>query len=339
MNILHRKNLGYLLDACQILTCKTASRETWINTLICTGSEEENLKTISYIMDYFDPVNPKMLLFGFRDSKKGSLIGNLFYDYADQFIDKWDSATFFDYLSNPDRLKQAISSFYLDEDYSDHTLSSISKNENLSSDLKALLFDFYLFPEDYIDLARKEFEKISIKLDIYYRDHIELLLKYQETFNYEVLLSRENTPFSKQRKWDKNIKTCYISCSLISKYTLARGKSGSLGWIVMGYDYVKTLDEIQNKPLDIAAFGNAFGDKLRVKIIEEIVKNGELTLADISKKLGVVNTIVIYHLDILKKENLLLHRHQGRKVLYCLNKRQIEKGLAAVRTLCGGDEQ
>ena len=35
--------------------------------------------------------------------------------------------------------------------------------------------------------------------------------------------------------------------------------------------------------------------------------------------------IAIYHLDILKKEKLILHRHQGRKVLYCLNIKQPSK--------------
>ena len=84
---------------------------------------------------------------------------------------------------------------------------------------------------------------------------------------------------------------------------------------------------------------NAFGDKIRVKIVEEIVKNGELTLADLAKKLELVNTIIVYHLEILKRENLLLHRYQGRKVLYCLNISQIEKGLLAIKSLCGGIDE
>ena len=111
------------------------------------------------------------------------------------------------------------------------------------------------------------------------------------------------------------------------------------GWLILGCEMQKTFDETIEPDMDIAGFGNAFGDKLRVKIVDEIVKHGELTLADLAKRLGVVNTIAIYHLDILKKEKLILHRHQGRKVLYCLNKAQINKGLDAMIKLCGGEEQ
>jgi len=109
----------------------------------------------------------------------------------------------------------------------------------------------------------------------------------------------------------------------------------NFGWIVIGADYNNRLINKDVLPVDVATFGNAFGDKIRVKIVELIREHGEMTLADLSKEIGVVNTIAIYHLDILKKENLLLHRYQGRKVLYCLNTYQVERGLQALKVLCG----
>ena len=172
----------------------------------------------------------------------------------------------------------------------------------------------------------------------YYAEKLEKILSCQETFDYTDL-EKENSPFAKNKKWEHGLQNCYVTFSLISKYACLRGRNDENGWLLLGYEMQKRFNETIEVELDLAGFANAFGDKLRVKIVDEIVKYGELTLADLAKKLGVVNTIAIYHLDILKKEKLVLHRHHGRKVLYCLNQAQAQKGLEALKKLCGGEEK
>ena len=337
MNILHRRTLGYLLDACNIITCKTARRDTWIDLFIKAGNEEKDLIEIDTLLDRFKNINPKLLLLGYRDRKLGSLIGNIFYNYADEYIGKWDNDSFIKYLCNIDNLKNSISQYYFHQDYSDDIFESISASEDIRPELKSLLFDFYLFPKQYVEMMQYELQHIFQSLDMCYQEKLPLIVSCQEAFNYEVLLSHENSPFAKQNKWDKQIKRCYASFALVSKYALARGKKDDLGWIMLGYDYSRTFEEMYTKPLDIAGFGNALGDKLRVKIVELLIKNGEMTLADLSRELDVVNTIAIYHMDVLKKENLLLYRHSGRKVFYCMNLAQIKLGLEAINKICGGE--
>ena len=125
------------------------------------------------------------------------------------------------------------------------------------------------------------------------------------------------------------------SFSIISRYAVFYGVEKTHNWVIVGSEYKKLTDVTNQAPIDLAAFSNAFGDKIRVKIVDLIRENGEMTLADLSKNLGVVNTIAIYHLDILKKENLMLQRHNGRKVLYSLNIAQITRGLTLLEELCG----
>ena len=338
MNISFRRNLGFIYDAYHIITCKTASRESWIKTFIKNGNEASDLQRLEEVLSRFDDVDPKMLLFGYKDRKKGSFIGNIVLKYADENIGNWSTEDFVQYLLNVERTKNLVADFYFDHDANEQIFEDIASDTSLSGNLKSLLYEFFLFPDRYLSLFETEINKVFSTLQQYYSENFDLLLESQESFDYSSL-KQSNSPFAKNKRWDQGLRNCYVSFSLLSKYATVRGKTNNEGWLLLGYDFFSAFGEMSEVKLDIAAFGNAFGDKLRVKIIEEIVKNGELTLADLSKKLGVVNTIVIYHLDILKKENLLLHRYQGRKVLYCLNISRLNQGLSAIRTLCGGVEE
>lgn len=338
MNILHRRNLGFIYDVCQVITCKTAKRESWVEVFVKTGHESEDLRDLEQILARFDEVDPSLLLFGYRDRKKGSLIGNILIDYADEYAVKCDVSSFTQYLGNIERTKNYVSQYYLECDTCDDILKVIAAEKKLALEIKSYLYEFFLFPEQFMKIVMDEINKIALSLQRFHSEKLEKLLECQENFDYRAL-EKENSPFAKNKKWEHGMKNCYVSFSLISKYACLRGRKEENGWMILGCEIQKSFAETIEQEIDIAAFGNAFGDKLRVKIVEEIVKNGEMTLADLAKKLGVVNTIAIYHLDILKKENLMLHRYQGRKVLYCLNTSQIEKGLAAIKTLCGGEEK
>ncbi len=334
MNVLFRRNLGFIFDATQIVTCKTARRESWIDTFVRNGNESKDLQAIENILEKFDDLNPKLLLIGYRERKRESLLDCLFADYADDHMGNWDAESFLNYITNVERFNAAVANYYFGHTSIDNIFEEIGDAEHLSSALKSILYDFFLFPDKYLTLVKKELSRVFLTLEKYHNDNLECIISCQEAFNYE-LLDSKNIPFAKKKKWDKGLSTCYASFSLVSKYVIDRNKVNDSGWIVLGYDYIKAFEEPNEIKLDIAAFGNAFGDKIRVRIVELIVQNGEMTLADLSKEIGVVNTIAIYHLDILKKENLLLHRYQGRKVLYCLNTSQINKGLDAIRELCG----
>ena len=338
MNILHRRNLGFIYDLTQIVMCKTARRESWVNIFVRNGHEAEDLHDLEQVLRRFDDVDPSLLLFGYRDRKKGSLIGNILIQYADECIGEWDVSNFCDYLADINRTKEFVSKYYFESAITGDIFRTVAAEKELVPEVKSLLYEFFLFPEQFMRVVIAEMNKIALTLQKYYSEKLEKILSCQEAFDYTDL-AKENSPFAKNKKWEQGVKNCYVSFTLFSKFACLRGKSVENGWLIIGSEIQKTFDETIEPDMDIAGFGNAFGDKLRVKIVDEIVKHGELTLADLAKRLGVVNTIAIYHLDILKKEKLILHRHQGRKVLYCLNKAQINKGLDAMIKLCGGEEQ
>lgn len=338
MNILHRRNLGFIYDLYQIIMCKTARRESWIDVFVRGGHEAEDLRDLEQILERFGEVDPSLLLFGYRDRKKGSMMGSIFGEFANQSMSKWEVDDFVIYLSDIERTKNFVSKYYFDCEVTDDICKIVAAEKELPAEVKSLLYEFYLFPEQFMKVVIAEINKTALTLQKYYSEKLEKLLSCQEAFDYADL-EKDNSPFARIKKWEQGLRDCYVTFSLVSKYACIRGRDEEHGWLLLGHEMQKRFDETIEEDLDIAAYANAFGDKLRVKIVDEIVKHGELTLADLAKKLGVVNTIAIYHLDILKKEKLILHRHSGRKVLYCLNKSQIEKGLEAMIKLCGGEKQ
>lgn len=336
MNIIFRRNLGFIYDLCQVITCKMARRENWIAAFIKIGNESADLKDLESILDRFETMDPALLLFGFREKKKGSLIEGIFENYANQYAKECDLDGFVEYLQDGEQMRNMVMDYYLGDSEEEDVLKAIADKQELSADIKALLYEFFLFTERYMKKVADAINQVAVVLKEVHSKNLDKTLECQESFSLS-FLEKENSPFTKKKRWERGIKSLYVAFSLVRKYAGLRNKPNDSGWMILGYDYRNAMNETVEPKIDIAAFGNAFGDKIRVMIVEALVKNGEMSLADLSRYLNVVNTVAIYHLDILKKENLLLQRPKGHRVLYCLNLKQIEKDLEAVKNLCIGN--
>lgn len=326
MKTSYNKDLGLLFDACQVVTCKTARHETWIAEYVHTGTESEDFQYIEDVLAKLSPISSKLILLGYRNKKQNSLINQLFTSFVNDSIGNWSQEYFIEYVTNEDRLLKETAKFYLNNVSVENAVESIS-NSTYSSDIKSCLYELFLFTQKYIELIRDTLHILIREVSAYHAKHAYALLECHDSFDSDIFLSL----LPKKMKAPNHV----YSFSLITRYTTFYGAKSDLNWLILGSEYKKVSGSPEQAAFDLAAFGNAFGDKIRVKIVELIREHGELTLADLSKEIGVVNTIAIYHLDILKKENLMLYRHIGRKVLYSLNTAQIKKGLAEIEKLCG----
>lgn len=78
----------------------------------------------------------------------------------------------------------------------------------------------------------------------------------------------------------------------------------------------------------------AFGDPSRLKILT-ILANGELTVNEIVKKVGLSQPTVSRHLAILREAGAVVDRRDGQQVFYSLNKENIQT--CCVDFCCGLD--
>ncbi len=64
---------------------------------------------------------------------------------------------------------------------------------------------------------------------------------------------------------------------------------------------------------------NAMGDKIRISILKESLIQNNITIEEISEKIGLTITATKYHLSLLKKTGLLSTTRVHRKIGYSFN--------------------
>src|SRR5262245_44997728 len=85
-----------------------------------------------------------------------------------------------------------------------------------------------------------------------------------------------------------------------------------------------------SRPLDVLQSDvcadrlKALGEPLRLRIVD-LLRNGELTVGDISEKLDTELVTISHHLQILKNADLVTPRRDGRFIYYGLCKDLLQK--------------
>ena len=68
----------------------------------------------------------------------------------------------------------------------------------------------------------------------------------------------------------------------------------------------------------LAAFFKVFGDSTRIRILSSFIE-GEMSVGDISEKLGMNQSAISHQLNGLKQSRLVKCRRSGKSMLYSLN--------------------
>lgn len=335
MNIQFRENPGAIHDFVQIIICKSEKREKWIGTYVMDRQLIADGAVIDKILLNFRDMNQKMLLFGHIKGKEGSFVGSLFLNYLSSGTIPWTIDGFIDYVTDSKMLRIEAQKFYFGVDENSNILRLLRTNQELDLYIKNLLYDFFIFTDEFIEECKKDMLKLAEEVKAFRNQMAPRILENQEKFDYNTFTT-DKSPFMKNSNWCKGIDDIIISFALVHKYIGICTKIKTTGIFLFGFDYMKTLHESYDMDIKLSSFGNAIGDEMRIRILNALAQNGECTLADLSRQLGVVNTVIMYHLDILKKESLLLYRSQGRKVLYCINRKQFDKAVKIINSIYGG---
>ena len=67
----------------------------------------------------------------------------------------------------------------------------------------------------------------------------------------------------------------------------------------------------------------AFGDPTRLRILA-LLASGELTVTEITNKIGLSQSTISRHLGVLRDAGAVLDRRDGQQVYYSLNKSNVE---------------
>lgn len=331
-DILYRQEIGMIFDTINVLRMKLNDRSLWVNQIIQKNNETKDFNYINYWLDQYEDIRipDELIIFFYLKNQKSH--GFFIYSFVDMLERKNGVISIDDiiqYIENEEGLKEDISNFYLEEKITD--LSSfekaLKKRSDINKSLCYYLLSFFVDPVEYIVKLKDVIQACYSKTHEIYSEKATSILKWQEKISgtklYDLAAFYSSEETAKQSLNDG--KDCiYYSVSIIDKNSIIFEIERNTKWFILGIEYQEQVKEDEELVIDVAAVGNAFGDLNRLRILEAILKNGEITVSNIANMLGLAVNVVSYHLDIMKKADLLRSRSKGKSTVYWLNTKACE---------------
>lgn len=106
-------------------------------------------------------------------------------------------------------------------------------------------------------------------------------------------------------------------------------------------DSVRTKMPDENELYDLSDFFKVLGDSTRAKIISAL-DAGEMCVCDLAALLGMTKSAISHQLGLLRRNNLVKNRREGRVVYYSLSDEHIrqiyEMGIEHIRERSSSNE-
>lgn len=336
MDINFKKTPGLLYDAIVMMILKLNPKEKWRGTVVNLSHENRDLTHYSYWMNQFEDPDQRLLLFVQRpDMRTLTFLSMFFKDLLEKYNFQVDLDVFLHELEDVDTIFEKIFFFYLREKVPAsirpaEIAEKIYYRNDLSDDIKFLLLNFSLNKKPYMSCLKDCLINYHNEFCKNYSLRANDLLLLHENFsmpNFQKMLSLYMNPETLDvNKIFDSLETVQLSFCLFLKNTIWVSISDDThGWCILGQNYLETLLIDSQFKISPESIGNAIGDKHRERIVGIILEHGEQSSGEIAKKLGLALNTVTYHLDIMKKANLLCSRNQGKSTFYWINSKTCEE--------------
>lgn len=194
----------------------------------------------------------------------------------------------------------------------------IAKSE-YPDNLKSSLYSLFIEPVKTVHDLMRTLLELHSQLAQIYENRILSISKVQQEISDDKLLTKLNTP----KVTSKNI-VCAV-CLLDSECVKFVHINNDRYLLLLGVDYHKTFES--DNELDLKEFGYILTEINRLKLLNMMHLNGEITIKHIEQELRFSGTNAYYHLSLMTKSGMVTTRYEGRTVFYSLNK-------SYFRTLC-----
>lgn len=321
-------------DYCQFMIIKLNSRQ-WIAKHYCfPGKETEDLERAEKIADMYSGVDERLKIFFDCEYKNTSFLSQYLYGMKYNLmvhsLEELQSV-----IEKDVHFKDKLLQFYLGAEYSDnHEImhSLMMNHEELDSSYKEMLMYFLVFQDEYMNLLFDSMQCIKVELKKVYNMEAEKLHQLEIGFNFNMIAERRRT----LKKWMKELQKVEIYFSYCNQYVVMVGDNqSSSSWMILGCEYVEAIERKWSAEIPLDKIGNALGDEMRIQILKEVQRNGEMSAPQIAKILKLPSSAIFYHLDVLKKAYVLCSRMEGRTAYYWLDQRTFEYAINELKNLGG----
>lgn len=175
-----------MYDVCQVIICKTAKRESWINIFVMNGREEKDVEQIDQTLKDFTAVDQRWNILTSSHPKKGILLSKLYVEFLQNTVCTDNEMNFEEYISTPDLLRSRICEWYFESiNISDtECFNKLLLNEDLEDSVRLKLYEFITLPDEYIRTIRKSMHHVSVEMEEFYQKNNNVLEKRKNDFKY-----------------------------------------------------------------------------------------------------------------------------------------------------------
>ena len=186
MEIIHQPNIGFIYDVCQVIICKTAKRENWINTFVMNGQEEQDIQQIDQILKRFSAIAQHWNILTSTHQKKGILLTKLYIEFLHNTVCTAKENNFAEYISTPNLLRNKVCDWYFETNHLSETacFNNLLKDDELEDNVKLKLYEFFTSPEEYTLILTNSIQKVSSEMEKFYRKNEIRLKERQNSFKY-----------------------------------------------------------------------------------------------------------------------------------------------------------
>lgn len=329
--------LGYdkVYDVIQIMLMQFNPKEEVLKRYVLNSGSVKEENRIDRLLSKFQiNIDPKIDIFFDGTSKNSSF----FSDYYTNIIKKEgfiDFPNFIERIQSDSDLKKKIITYYFDGNYEKE--QDIMKKLCFDTELKLSvsqkegLLRILLFWNEMVIILVRELLRIGTVLEQKYETHGTLAKKIIANMN-EVLFVSEAF-----EEWCNEKSKIDVKISYVNPYILWRGNLKSEAIIILGVEYEKLLQTKKREFNSLVRFCHTIGDETRFQIMSMIKQKKGASITEIASSLGLPVKSVVYHVDKLKRMNVIQNQMEGKKAIYYINTESIFRAMEQLENFTKGN--
>lgn len=205
------------------------------------------------------------------------------------------------------------------------SLNKLIVESEYSSEIKSALYSFFIDPIPVIQKLSSELVEKELLLKARYEECLNKIEALQNRLSFDKLaVDMKNEKMSLDLEQFDEV---YVSVSSIVRQEFYYVQYENVITLIIGLDYEEFSEWWFSfgAPIRLDWVGTALSEKNRIDILNLMLQKQEITQREIEKELGMTPANSYYHMGLLIKANMINRRHQGRTILYSINKECIEE--------------
>ena len=304
------------------------NKEYCMTNSINYNKSEEDVAYLNHILAQVNDIPDELHLFFLLPEDGLSLLTRVCFDpYEYAFITSYGLSLVQEVLKDYQHVAAMALDFYFpgkrDLQETPPTTSQISlwiRESSYDASLKSSLYAFFFEPEAVTGLLSRELSAKAALLSQQYEENAALFAERERQFDLDALTIRLRKYCNDQHHF--NYPEVFVSFNLLEKNRIYAAFDENQMVLILGLDYADMVDYVcsRRELPELHVLFNVLAEKNRVKILDFLIRKGEVAIQDIERELALTGTNAYYHLNLMIKANIIRARSVGRTVFYSPNR-------------------